>query len=569
MNKREGSFEDLLPVDNEAYKNLERFDTISELTDLVFFDINLVLKDVFVSKNFFGWTGSKDSSRDIIKNLLNTKSIHADDVTKFRGFLRANKVGQVPDTVIFRRRSKNNKYCLLISKRKNFYDKYGNLIRILGTIQDITSEMQESSIKEASIIDKLTGISNYTTFITKSDIFISKGINHKYAILVFDIDKFAVINDIHGVHEGDKLLKYVGQTLNAHAEKFKQYCRLYSDNYAVLIEYKTNLEINTITELLSEELKKYPLKHDIKLSFGICMVGSKRDTAASYCERANIAKKSIKGNALKFIAYYDDTLRKQGIIDKDIESEMHPALEYGEFQIYLQPKVLIGTTEVVGAEALARWVHPKKGFIPTDTFIPIFERNGFIIKLDYYIWERTFQTVRKWLDKKCPVVPVSINVSRIHLNNYDFANFLIGLSKKYNVLPKYIELELTETIVFENIGEINRMLHVLKKEGFILALDDFGSGYSSLNMLKDMPIDIIKIDRGFLNETFTTSKGRTVIKYVIAMANELKMKIVAEGVKDFAQAEFLYHAGCDTAQGHFYSKPLSIKEFEQYAYHSF
>jgi len=155
------------------------------------------------------------------------------------------------------------------------------------------------------------------------------------------------------------------------------------------------------------------------------------------------------------------------------------------------------------------------------------------------------------------------------LGSYDFVNYLINLSKKYKILPKYIELELTETIVFENIGELNRMLHVLKKEGFILALDDFGAGYSSLNMLKDMPIDIIKIDRSFLNETSTTRKGRTVIKYVIAMANKLKMKVVAEGVKDFTQAEFLYHAGCDTAQGYFYSKPLSVKEFEQYAYHSF
>jgi EAL domain-containing protein (putative c-di-GMP-specific phosphodiesterase class I) len=193
----------------------------------------------------------------------------------------------------------------------------------------------------------------------------------------------------------------------------------------------------------------------------------------------------------------------------------------------------------------------------------------FLIKLDYLIWEKTFATVREWFDIGYPVVPVSINVSRLHLKNYDFVNYLSNLSKKYKVLPRYIELELSETIVFENIREIKRIIHMLKGEGFLITLDNFDSGYSSLHMLKDLPIDIIKIDLGLLNKASTTKKGRAVIKYVIAMARQLNMKVIADGVKDFAQAEFMYHAGCDTAQGYFYSKPLSIKEFEQYTYHSF
>lgn len=272
---------------------------------------------------------------------------------------------------------------------------------------------------------------------------------------------------------------------------------------------------------------------------------------------------------LVYLLNTKSTQEKRSQIDKDIEREIHHALEVDEFQIYLQPVVSISTTEVVGAEALARWVHPTKGIIPADTFISIFEKSSFIIKLDYLIWEKTFATVRKWLDNGYPVVPVSINISKIHLSNYNFVNHLIHLTKKYKVFPSYIELELTESIVFDNIDELNRMFHMLKREGFILALDNFGTKYSSLNMLKDIPIDIIKIDRGFLTETLTTRKGRTVIKYVIAMADKLNMNVVAEGVKDFAQAEFLYHAGCDTAQGYFYSKPLSVNEFEQYTYYSF
>lgn len=569
MNKREGSAEHLLPVDNITNKNFDRFDTITELTDLVIFDINLTLNEVYVSKNFFGWTGSKNNNKNILKHLLNTKSIHTEDIIKFKNFIRANRVGQSSGSVTFRKKNKDNNYRWLLSKRKNFYDKYGNLVRILGTVQDITCEMPEHSIYGTPINDNLTGVPNYTTFITKADILLNKRRTKKYAIMVFDIDKFVIINNLYGVDEGDKLLRYVGNLLYVYAAKYKQYCRLFADNFAVLLEYKSNLEINALADMLSEQIKKYPLKHDINLSFGVCKIISKHRSAAIHCERANIAKKTVKGNALKSVAYYDDTLRKRSLIDKDIESEMHHALESEEFQIFLQPKVSIATTEVVGAEALARWIHPNKGIMPADTFIPIFEKNGFIVKLDYLIWEKTFAAVRKWLDNQYPVVPVSVNVSRIHLNNDEFVHYLINLSKKYRVLPRYIELELTETIVFENVKELNRMFHMLKREGFTLALDDFGSGYSSLNMLKDIPIDIIKIDRGFLNETGTTKKGRTVIKYVIAMANKLNMKVVAEGVKDFTQAEFLYHAGCDTAQGYFYSKPLSIKEFEQYTYHSF
>lgn len=569
MNKREGSSDKSLPVDIITSRNFERFDTITELTDLIIYDINLVLDEVYVSNNFFSWTGSKNNNRDILRHLLRTNAIHTEDVNNFLSFIRANKVGQLSNSVTFRRRDKDNKYRLLISKRKNFYDKYGNLIRVLGTVQDITSEMSVHNIKVNTSKDNLTGVPNYTNFITKSDFLLSKRRTQKYAVLVFDIDKFVIINSLHGVAEGDKLLKYVGELLTAYSGKFKQYCRLYADNFAILLAYKSNLEINAFADILRDQIKKYPIKHDINLSFGVCKINSKQESTSIYCERAIIAKKSVKGNALKSVEYYDDTLRKRSLIDKDIESEMYHALEMDEFQIYLQPKVSISTSEVVGAEALARWIHPKKGVIPADTFIPIFEKNGFIIKLDYLVWEKTFKTVNKWMCQGYKVVPVSINVSRIHLNNYEFVNYLINLSKKYKVPPKYIELELTETIVFDNVRESNKMFHMLKKEGFTLALDDFGSGYSSLNMLKEIPIDIIKIDRGFLNETSTTKKGRTVIKYVIAMANKLKLKVVAEGVKDFEQAEFLYHAGCDTAQGYFYSKPLSVIEFEQYTYHSF
>lgn len=271
----------------------------------------------------------------------------------------------------------------------------------------------------------------------------------------------------------------------------------------------------------------------------------------------------------KYKVHLEDTWKRQTQVDKNVESEISHAFKAKEFQIYLQPKVLIATSEVVGAEVLARWVHPKKGIITAEVFIPEFESNGFIIELDNFIWEKTFTAISKWMEKGHSVVPVSINVSRIHLTNYEFVNFLINLSKKYKVSPKYIELEFTENAIFENLEELKPIFQKLKSEGFTLTIDDFGFGYSSLDMLKDMPIDIIKLDCGLLNEISTTTDSRIFIKNVITMANKLNMRVIAEGVKDFAQAELLYHAGCDTAQGYFYSKPLSETEFEQYTYNSF
>lgn len=281
------------------------------------------------------------------------------------------------------------------------------------------------------------------------------------------------------------------------------------------------------------------------------------------------SSKSAVYNDPKSMSPMDDTQKRQAQLDQNMESDIHHAFETKEFQIYLQPKVLIATTEVVGAEVLARWVHPKKGLITADVFIPVFENNGFIIELDYLIWEKTFASISKWLDKGYSLVPVSINVSRIHLIDYKFVHYLIHLSKKYKVSPTYIELEFTETAIFENLDGLKPIFQALKKEGFTLSLDDFGFGYSSLNSLQDIPIDIIKIDCGLLNEISTTSNSSTIIKYIIATANKLNIRVVAEGVKDFAQAELLYHAGCDTAQGYFYSKPLSENEFEQYTYNSF
>lgn len=559
-------------IDTKDYNALgkicERFDTIIEQTNLIIFDLNLQDDELYVTDNFLKLTGIEYNKKDILKQMLNLKFIHPGDVSKFKNYLKRGKQGLPSDTITYRRRIPRGRYTWIRSNRKNVYDDNGKLIRVLGTAQDVSTEMEAYiEAKVRTDLDVLTNLPNLRKFTSDAEILMKKNRDNKYAVLVFDIDKFRIINDLYGADEGDGVLRYIANILRNLIVRPNLFCRLYADTFAILMSYKKDSEFGYIASTLTEEVIKYPLRHEIGLSFGVCKVDDPETSVTTYCDRASLAKKSVKGNVLHMLSFYNDALRKRSIEDKNIENEMTYALENDEFEMYLQPQVSIASTDVVGAEALVRWIHPIKGIISPERFIPLFEKNGFIVKLDYLIWEKAFATIRKWIDEGYPVVPISVNVSRIHLYHSNIVERFIMLSEKYDVPRKYIELELTETAFFNNARELNYLVHALKKEGFALSMDDFGSGYSSLNMLKDIPVDTIKIDRGFLNEVVATEKGKTVIRYTIAMAKKLNINVIAEGVESFVQAEFLYHAGCETVQGYYYSKPLPVKKFEQYAFH--
>ncbi|MGB8455786.1 MAG: GGDEF and EAL domain-containing protein [Anaerocolumna sp.] len=544
----------------------DRYNIIMEQTNLFIFDLDLINHEIYVSENFIEQTGVEYRKQAILKQMFCLKDIHPEDLDKFKSYLKHGKEGMQLDTITFRRKNKDGNYVWIRSNKKNIFNKSGKLVRVLGMAQDVSAEMEAfEKVRNRMDKDVLTDIPNLIKFTIDAEETIRNNRNKTYAVVVFDIDKFRIINDLYGSKEGDGVLKYIGYILRTKISQTNLYCRMYSDNFAILLQYERDSDFGYIADLLREEISSYPLNLGVMLSFGVCKAGDETDII-TLCDHASLAKKTIKGNVLKLVAYYDETLRQRGIEDKDIEDEMNLALENGEFEMYLQPKVLIATTEVVGAEALVRWVHPIKGIITPERFIPLFEKNGFIIKLDYYIWEKAFETLRRWLDEGYPLIPISVNVSRLHIHNSNIVQQFIMLAEKYKVPRILIELELTETVFINNLDELSHLVHSLKSEGFILSMDDFGSGYSSLNMLKDVPVDIIKIDRGFLNEIVATERGKTVIQYTIAMAKELNIDVIAEGVENFVQAEFLYKAGCETAQGYFYSKPIPIKKFEQYTF---
>nr|MCR5774021.1 EAL domain-containing protein [Lachnospiraceae bacterium] len=272
-------------------------------------------------------------------------------------------------------------------------------------------------------------------------------------------------------------------------------------------------------------------------------------------------KKNIKGTTLTNFNVYDDNIRLKDNQQAELESEMEIALERHEFVMFLQPKVSLDSNAICGAEALVRWMHPLKGIRMPGDFLPLFESNGFIKRIDEFMWEETAKYLAR-LSELGYSIPVSVNVSRLHIGNTDLVTELSGLVKKYSIDPSKLELEITETLFTEDTGSLYSIMQELKNVGFTIEMDDFGSGYSSLNMLKDAPVDVIKIDRFFLDEVIDTKRGKIIVANSIKMSKELGMRTIAEGVETKEQAEFLRNSGCDIAQGYFYSKPIPTEEFE-------
>jgi EAL domain-containing protein (putative c-di-GMP-specific phosphodiesterase class I) len=227
--------------------------------------------------------------------------------------------------------------------------------------------------------------------------------------------------------------------------------------------------------------------------------------------------------------------------------------------MYLQPKYSISQEVVIGAEALVRWIDPERGVVPPMDFVPLFEENGFVIKMDRYIWEEACKAIRGWIDAGIKPVPVSVNASRRHLKDGKFVQVLNDLVEKYDIDKKYLEIEITETVEESHSHE---GIELLKSNGYKLLMDDFGSGYSSLNTLKDTQFDVIKIDRIFLQNFIGSERGQKIVEHTIQMTKDIGLDLIAEGVETKEQAAFLSECGCDAAQGFYYAKPMPMDDFE-------
>nr|MDE5854158.1 GGDEF domain-containing phosphodiesterase [Ruminococcus sp.] len=382
------------------------------------------------------------------------------------------------------------------------------------------------------------------------------------AFVQFDVERFKLINDSYGVETGDEIIKFINDSLSVICTDDQPYTRLTADVFMVVIAFDDEDEIIEFIHKLEKSISGYK-NIEYRLIFGVAIADDRTLHIRKHGDNATLARQSVKGNALNNIGFYNGSLKMALYHQQTIEDDMVRAMENNEFVMYLQPKYSISTRRIIGAEALTRWIHPEKGMISPVDFIPIFEKNGFILKLDQHIWECACKKIREWIDNGVEPVPISVNISREYINTFNVVEYFAGLIEKYKIPIHLLEAEITESIDAEDTsGVVNKM----KKIGFTMLMDDFGSGYSSLNMLKTTPFDVLKIDRNFLSEFMESDKGRKIIAHTISMTQDIGLDVIAEGVETNEQAQFLSRCGCDTAQGFYYSKPILVEEFDKRLY---
>lgn len=378
------------------------------------------------------------------------------------------------------------------------------------------------------------------------------------AFIQFDVERFKLINETYGTEKGDRLLNYFTESLAVVCGSEKPFCRLTADVFMIVMPFDEEREIVDFIHKVESVLSDFD-GMEYRLCFGVSIVKDMSLHNRIHGDNATIARRAVKGNALNNIGFYDGDMTSKLHHKQFIEEEMNKALVGGEFLMFLQPKYCISSGAIIGAEGLARWLHPVRGMISPADFIPVFEENGFILKLDKYIWEQACKKIRAWIDEGLKPVPISVNVSRQYLTEFDVVGTVSALVKKYDIPIKLLELEITESIDAAGVDDV---IKKIKDAGFTILMDDFGSGYSSLNMLKTTQFDVLKIDRSFLSEFMESDRGRKIIHHTISMSRDIGLDIIAEGVETLDQAKFLNSCGCDAAQGFYYSKPVSLEEFD-------
>ncbi len=417
-------------------------------------------------------------------------------------------------------------------------------------------EMLQEKVQQ----DELTGIYNRQYFYEKAAEMIAQS-NEEMCIVMMDIVNFKMVNDMFGLENGDKLLRYMAQDLIEMFEgKDILLARFNADHFYMCMSVADFKEMPFV-----RKYKRTPVENiDVRVSYGVFMVGEQKDLPVNImCDRATMAVHQVDEKNDGYMFYYTEMDHERMKKQQEIEQDMEGALERGEFCVFIQPKYDICKERVVGGEALARWKHPQKGMISPGEFIPVFEKNGFIRFLDYFIWEETCKIIATMKRQGYDSYPISINVSRAHFYRNEFQHVLKELVEKYKLNTEDLELEITESIYVEDSDLINTRIQELRDMGFKVAMDDFGSGYSSLNMLKEIPIDIIKLDLKFLDSEENVEKSHKILDALVDLARQLELNVVIEGVETEEQVKFLQGIGEMSAQGYYFSRPLERRKYEE------
>ncbi len=443
------------------------------------------------------------------------------------------------------------------------HDKRGRFAGTVFVIKDRTVEVEEyQRQKYLETHDPLTGVFNKEAFYLRAAQMLQDNPEEEYVMVCSDIHKFKLVNDIFGTETGNKMLQTIAIVLRERCDDKDVYGRLGNDRFGLLMpkkRYDEKVFIDGPAEVAHiDGRESYPLT----IYVGVYEVVDREMPIYAMCDRAQMAIDSIKGDYEKRVAYYDDKIREGAVKEQELIADFAHAFEKNELKIYLQPQINT-KGEVNGAEALVRWIHTKKGLMLPGEFIPVFEKNGLISRLDKYVWELACKQLKKWKEEGHEDTYISVNISPEDFYFMNIYKEFTGLVKKYDINPRNLKLEITESAIMVNLPRQLELIKMLREASFIVEMDDFGSGYSSLNMLKEIQVDVLKLDMAFLKRSENEERSKIILQTIIEMSKQLEMPVIMEGVETQEQVDFLTGIGCDMFQGFFFARPMEIEKFEE------
>ncbi len=417
------------------------------------------------------------------------------------------------------------------------------------------------------LYDSLTGLYNLESYKKAVKKYLEENPGKKYAMICTNITHFERVNNLYGIVRADRMLLDLAHMITSFSKGAGICCRSIADHFLLLTEFEDEDQLKRDLNGMCADFRK-TICEDYsdaapRLGVGVCVLDDPGESVDKMVEHVNVARKAIRLNRGSPVIFYDPRVSQKVEKVKEIESSMQIALDQEEFQVFIQPKYDLKTNCISGAEALCRWIRRDGSMVYPDEFIPVFEEDGFIVDLDYYMLEKVCQMIMRRRKEKKPCVSISINQSRILLKDNQYVARIADILSRYKIPSEYIELELTERIFQDDLSEFAQTMSELKKLGIRWSIDDFGTGYSSLNLLKELPVDIIKIDKSFLDETETSEASRVIIRKTVELTRELDKHVVCEGVETESQADYLRNICCDMAQGYLYARPMPMKEFEE------
>ena len=434
---------------------------------------------------------------------------------------------------------------------------------ILHRIASIIKLRETAAMVNQFKYDHLTGLYSKEIFYKKAKELLKQHPEKEYDIICSNIENFKLYNDAFGVKAGDDILRELANLLKDAVQDAGICGRQGGDHFFCLLERRLEYTEEFYMDITDQINNLANANNNLILKWGIYEVIDREVPIENMCDRAFLAADLIKGQYHKCFAFYDENLRRKLLREQALTEVMENALKEEQFVVYFQPKYNLDKDALAGAEALVRWNHPELGFISPGEFIPLFEKNGFITQLDYYVWEKTCSLLHEWKQKGYKIYPVSVNVSRADVYQVDLADTMMELVKKYDIEPRQLHLEITESAYTENAAQIIATVDQLRKLGFVIEMDDFGSGYSSLNMLNQMKLDILKLDMKFIQSETAKPVDQGILRFIVGLARWMNLSVVAEGVETREQLERLREIGCDYVQGYFFAKPMPSNDFEE------